>query len=199
MFEYEKKIMLTADEYLSMMMLICKYAAIQTQTNYYFDNDNLSMNQKGITCRIRAKDGKYKATVKNHNAEHSDRSIEVDLVEKSEFDPQIFNVFGLHYQGELVTERVVLHKDSYCKMVLDRNLYLGDEDYELEVEYIEEAEEKAQDLIDDIAEFLVKTQHLTEAYELSARIGKGTCKSERFFRKLKNFKMNFNDDTNCQS
>ena len=38
MLEYEKKIMLTADEYLSILMLMCKYVPMQTQTNYYFDN-----------------------------------------------------------------------------------------------------------------------------------------------------------------
>ena len=147
MLEYEKKIMLTEDEYLSILMLMCKYAPMQTQTNYYFDNDNLSMNEKGITCRIRAKDGKYKVTVKNHNAEHPDCSIEVDLVEKAEFDPQIFNVFGLHHQGELVTDRVVMHKDSMCEMVLDRNVYLGHTDFELEVESSKESERRAQTLI----------------------------------------------------
>ena len=56
MLEHEKKIMLTEDEYLSILMLMCKYAPMQTQTNYYFDNDDLLMNEKGITCRIRAKD-----------------------------------------------------------------------------------------------------------------------------------------------
>ena len=56
--EYEKKIMLTADEYFSILLLVCRDVPVQTQTNYYFDNDDLSMNKKGITCRIRPKDGK---------------------------------------------------------------------------------------------------------------------------------------------
>lgn len=188
MLEYEKKIMLTADEYLSILMMMCKYVPMQTQTNYYFDNDNLSMNEKGITCRIRAKDGNYKATVKNHNGDHPDCSIEVDLVEKSEFDPQIFNVFGLHHQGELVTDRVVMHKDSMCEMVLDRNVYLGHTDFELEVEYSKESEHRAQTLIDNIGECLVATEQLTGIDEFIARIGQGKSKSQRFFERLKNKK-----------
>ena len=188
MLEYEKKIMLTADEYLSILMLMCKYVPMQTQTNYYFDNDNFSMNEKGITCRIRAKDGKYKATVKNHNADHPDCSIEVDLVEKTEFDPQIFNVFGLHHQGELVTDRVVMHKDSMCEMVLDRNVYLGHTDFELEVEYSKESERRAQTLIDNIGECLVATEQLTGIDEFLARVGQGKSKSQRFFEYLKNQK-----------
>lgn len=187
MLEYEKKIMLTADEYLFILVLMCKYGPIETQTNYYFDNDDLSMNKKGITCRIRAKNGKYKATVKNHSTEHPDCSIEVDLVEKTAFDPQIFNVFGLHYQGELVTERVVMHKDSACEMVLDRNVYLGHTDFELEVEYSKESEHRAQTLIESFADCLVAAEHLTSVDELFNRIGKGKSKSQRFFERKKNF------------
>ena len=188
MLEYEKKIMLTADEYLSILMLMCKYAPIETQTNYYFDNDDLSMNEKGITCRIRAKDGKYKATIKNHNAEQLECSIEVDLVEKTEFDPQIFNALGLYHQGDLVTDRVVIHKDSTCEMVLDRNVYLGHTDFELEVEYNKESERRAQTLIENIGECLVATEQLTGIDEFIARIGQGKSKSQRFFEHLKNKK-----------
>ena len=188
MLEYEKKIMLTADEYLSILMLMCKYVPMQTQTNYYFDNDDLSMNAKGITCRIREKNGKYKATVKNHSAVHPDCSIEVDLVEKTEFDPQIFNVLGLHYQGKLVTDRVIMHKDSTSEMVLDRNVYLDHTDFELEVEYSKESENRAQTLIDNIGECLVATEHLTGIDEFIARIGQGKSKSQRFFERLKNKK-----------
>lgn len=188
MLEYEKKIMLTADEYLSIVALMCKYLPPQIQTNYYFDNDDLSMNKKGITCRIRAKDGKYKATVKSHNTEHPDCSIEVNLLEKSEFDPKIFSMLGLHHQGELVTERVVMHKDSTCEMVLDRNVYLGHTDFELEVEYCKENERTAQALIENVAERLVATGQLTGIDEFLARVGQGGSKSQRFFDRLKSCK-----------
>lgn len=186
MLEYEKKIMLTADEYISILMLMRKYVTIQTQTNYYFDNDEMSMNKKGITCRIRAKDGKYKATVKNHIAEKPECSIEVDLMEKPEFDPRIFNVFGLHHKGKLITDRVVLHKDSTCEMVLDRNMYLGNTDFELEVEYCKGSEHKAQSLIESIAECLVSENLLTSIDDFMLRIGQGNSKSQRFFERLKN-------------
>ena len=187
MLEYEKKIMLTANEYFSIIMLMCRYIPMQTQTNYYFDNDDLSMNEKGITCRIRAKDGKYKATIKNHNAEHPDCSVEVDLVEKTEFDPQIFNVFGLHHQGVLITDRVVMHKDSVCEMVLDRNTYLDNTDFELEVEYSKEGEQRAKTLIENIGDCLA-TKQLTGNDDFITRIGKGGSKSQRFFERLKKLK-----------
>lgn len=188
MLEYEKKIILTSDEYISIVLLMCKYVPMQSQINYYFDNDDLSMNKRGITCRIRADGGKYKATVKNHNSDHPDCSVEVDLIEKTEFDPQIFNVFGLYHQGQLVTDRIVMHKDSNCKVVLDRNVYLGHTDFELEVEYCKQSERRAQTLIENIAECLVATKHLTGIDEFLARVGQGGSKSQRFFERLKNSK-----------
>lgn len=188
MFEYEKKVMLTEDEYLSITVLMSKFASMESQTNYYFDDDELSMNQKGITCRIRAKNGKYKATIKNHKTEHPDCSIEVTLVEKTEFDPQIFKIFGLRYQGELVTERAVIYEDSECKMVLDQNVYLGQTDFELEVEYCKKREQTAHILIENIAKYLIANKQLKKVEDFTARIGKGGTKSQRFFKRLKNYK-----------
>ena len=78
MLEHEKKTMLTEDEYISIVMLMCKYAPMQTQTNYYFDTEDFSMNKNGITCRIRAKDGKFKSTVKRHYTGDEDCSTEID-------------------------------------------------------------------------------------------------------------------------
>lgn len=188
MFEYEKKIMLTADEYLSFIAPMQDHLPTEYQINYYFDDKELSMNKKGITCRIRAKNGKYKTTVKNHNADNPDCSIEVDLSEKAEFDPLIFNAFGLHYQGELVTERVIMHKDSACEVVVDRNVYLGHTDFEIEVEYCKRNERVAQRIIENIAKWLVATKHLKEIDEFLARIGQEGSKSQRFFERLKNCK-----------
>ena len=70
MTELEKKLLLTEDEYDYLMEhLIYESPLIQmpitTQINYYFDTDDFSMNHQNITCRIRLKDGKYKATMKN--------------------------------------------------------------------------------------------------------------------------------------
>lgn len=188
MLEYEKKVLLTAEEYDSIMKLLGEYASVESQTNYYFDTDDLSMNKKGTTCRIRAKNGKFKATMKRHNTSSPDCSMEADLVEKTEFDPQIFKVFGLHYQGELVTERVVLHKDNVCEMVLDRNVYLGYTDFELEVEYCKGSERRAQMLIENIANHLISVKLLTEMDEFVSRIGRDGCKSQRFFERLESCK-----------
>ena len=186
MLEHEKKIMLTEDEYISIVMLMCKYAPMQTQTNYYFDTEDLSMNKNGITCRIRAKDGKFKSTVKRHYAGDKDYSTEIDGEVKDYFDLDTFKDMGLILQGSLVTERIVLHKEKFCKAVIDRNTYLGFTDYELEIEYAEGHGTEAIHIIKDIAKKLSDYLELYPAEEFLNRVGKSKSKSERFFEsKLK--------------
>ena len=143
MIEREIKIMLTEEEYTTLARVMCRHKTANTQTNYYFDTDDLSMNRKGITCRIRHKNGLYKATVKKHNADGAECSIENDICEKTEFDPTVFNALGLRFQGELVTERLKLCDDVFCNAELDRNTYLGKTDFELEIEYSEAYKKKA--------------------------------------------------------
>jgi uncharacterized protein YjbK len=185
MLEYEKKIMLTANEYHTLAMSNrCKNIPKQLQTNYYFDDDNFTMNKKGITCRIRHKNGKYTACVKNHNTNHCDCSMESNLPEDVKFDPHFFKTLGLQCQGELVTERIVIYKDSDCEIMLDRNVYLGHTDFELEVEYCQDSEQKAQKLIKSIAEYLTVTRHFEESESFLKRIGQGKSKSQRFFEYL---------------
>ena len=183
MLEYEKKIMLTEAEYNAIIIILCKCASVVTQTNYYFDTDDLSMSKMGITCRIREKDGIFKATIKSHDTKHPDCSVEEDLVEKTEFDPNIFNTLGLRYHGELVTDRIVMHKDSYCEIVVDRNTYLGATDFELEIEYCKESECRAQAHLERIAEGLVAAKLLIDPNEFMERVGQGKTKSQRFFEK----------------
>ena len=79
MIEREIKAMLTEGEYITLARFKCQHKAVNLQTNYYFDTDDLSMNEKGITCRIRHKNGLYKATVKKHNADGAECSIENDI------------------------------------------------------------------------------------------------------------------------
>ena len=183
MLEYEKKIMLRSEEYLAIILMMCKNAHVEIQTNYYFDTDDLSMDSKGITCRIREKDGKYRATIKNHKTEHPDCNMEENLSEKTKFDPQIFNAFGLKQQGKMVTQRIVVDNNSFYKMVLDRNTYLGHTDFELEIEYRKETEYEVNTLLEWLAKELVLVRALADENEFLGRIGQGKSKSQRFFEK----------------
>ncbi len=183
MLEYEKKIMLTKDEYIAIITLMRKYEPVVYQTNYYFDNDDFSMNKNGITCRIRAKDGKFKSTIKIHGIQNSNCNIEQDLFEKTEFDFTFFKTLGLQLQGELITERIIVYKDSCFEIFMDRNTYLGQLDYELEVEYCKESENKIQSVLKNIAESLFSAGVLTDVDEFLKRTDKGKSKSQRFFEK----------------
>ena len=188
MLEYEKKFMLTENEYFAIMELMCRREPWTVQTNHYFDTDDYRMNEQKITCRIREKNGIYKTVIKNHGTKQTDCSIEVELAQVSEFDPQIFKALGLRYQGNLVTERIVVYKDSRCKMVLDRNTYLGNTDFELEIEYREGEEQHAQTVLKDAALALISYGLLNKTSELAARVSDDASKSQRFFDRLKNLK-----------
>ncbi len=175
MLEYEKKVLLTAKEYETIVSKFCENLQSKCQINYYFDTDDLDMNKKGITCRIRLKDGVYTTTVKKHNYEHHDCSFEETISKKTEFDAEYFKKLNLKLQGELITERIILYKNSYFEIVIDRNYYLEHIDYELEIEYSEGYEEKANRIMSDIAKLL------ENANKFSNRIGKVKSKSQRFF------------------
>ncbi len=181
MIEREIKLMLTEEEYTTLAKSVCRHTSANIQTNYYFDTDDLSMNKKGITCRIRYKNGIYKATVKKHNADGAECSIETDICEKSEFDPTVFNALGLRFQGELVTERLKLYDNAFCKAVLDKNTYLGKTDFELEIEYCEAHKKKAGVCLENIANLLCRYGCVSDKKQFSARISRAKSKSQRFF------------------
>lgn len=191
MLEYEKKIMLTQDEFKVLLEQMGKGAKTVIQTNRYFDTDDYFMSKNNITCRIRDKEGVYVSTIKAHSINGC--SMEKDLHVTDDPNCNVFQRFGAKFKGELKTKRTVIHKDQNCEIVLDANSYLGYEDYELEVEYSERYEEQAIKLIGKVANILVLSDFICDSSELIARIGKGASKSERFFNRL------INSDVRCQN
>ena len=113
MIETEKKIILTYEEYLAIIMKMCKYAEPVIQTNYYFDTENLTMNRKGVTCRIRFKNGKYTAEIKSHERKSRYRSIENILFRSDKFDETYFNKIGLY---ALTKEEIDFIHSKGCKI-----------------------------------------------------------------------------------
>lgn len=185
MIEREIKIMLTDREYAAVLSAMYIYDNPTVQTNYYFDTEDFQMNKKAITCRIRCKDGVYKATVKKHNI-GTDCSVEYDLCTGCFFDTSVFNAPGLIYHGNLTTERTYLHREKSCTMVLDKNSYLGITDYELEIEYTHDRSDSCRRQIKDIVEILLDSQCITSEEEFMSRISAGKTKSERFFEEKQN-------------
>ncbi len=179
MLEYEKKILLTQDEYNKLSKLEGEGKLRFIQTNYYYDTDELKMNMQGITCRIREKNGKYKATIKAHKQDNKECSIEKTKEASSKYDDSLFSGMHLKLQGDLTTERVILYSNNGCEVVLDKNTYLGMTDYELEVEYLPEHEEQATKLIYRYMSLLYPLKHWM--YNLSQRGSQS--KSERYFER----------------
>ena len=183
MLEYEKKILLTANEYETIVSKFCKQLQSKQQINYYFDTDDLDMNREGITCRIRLKNGVYTTTVKRHDFGKQDCSFEEVISEKTEFDAEYFKKLNLKLQGELITERTILYKDSFCKTVIDRNTYLEHTDFELEIEFLEGCGDKALIVLTNIAKTLETDKLLSNADEFLNRVGQNKSKSQRFFER----------------
>ena len=183
MLELEKKLLLTQEEYAYLLNEAPKISAVK-QTNYYFDTADYLMDKCGITCRIREKDGKYIATIK----EHRETGISVERSEQAlgEWETHFFDGLGVSLLGMLTTWRTTLLKDARCEIVLDKNNYLGVEDYELEVEYAPGEEAYADALLSSIMQKLSAFFH--PLIPLSARGGVGKSKSRRFLTHLKELK-----------
>ena len=142
MTECEKKLLLSEEAYNALMeQFSSSRKPIVTQVNYYFDTDDFAMNRQDTTCRIRLKDGQYKATMKRHAA-GTDQSTEAEMEIYAGLDNNAFTDMGLKLWGALTTHRCVLLKNPHLEVVLDKNEYLGYTDYELEIEYLPEYEKE---------------------------------------------------------
>ncbi len=188
MTEFEKKLRLTEDEYEYLMErfgfesnLIPK--PIITQINYYFDTDDFSMNRQNTTCRIRLKDGKYKATMKKHSLD-VDQSTETEMEIYDGLDRNAFTDMGLKLQGKLITKRCILMKEANYEAVLDKNEYLGHTDYELEIEYTPKHEEDAHAILKIFRDMLIRRQGFLVYRETSTDLPSAPSKSSRFFDRL---------------
>ena len=188
MTELEKKLLLTEEEY-DYLMEHFGYESplisipITTQVNYYFDTDDFSMNRQNTTCRIRLKDGKYKATMKRHST-GEDQSTETEMEIYNGLESNAFTDMGLKLQGELITKRCVAFKDSNCEAVLDKNEYLGQTDYELEIEYKQEHEKDAQAILKIFQDMLTRRKCFLAYKENLKDVPDVPSKSSRFFERM---------------
>lgn len=184
MIEREKKVLLTQQEYLA--LLRCYHlVGGACQTNHYYDTEDYAFNRRGVTCRIREKNGVYIATKKRHT-HGSDASEEISMTVHC--TPERFPLGNTTaaYKGSLTTKRSKLESNG-VDICLDKNSYLGKEDYELELEYCPGKEDIARKLITDISDVFVKNGLIPSRKVFLERIGKGGSKSERFFERLRKY------------
>lgn len=147
MIEREMKMMLTESEYMkTLKMLSEKYGdevSSILQINYYFDDEQLSLFNKGQTLRIRQIEDKlkleYKSKKKEFNSIFKSEEKSIDMKEfkysidlkKELFVGGINNTYK--YIGNLFTYRIN-YKIFDAIVSIDKNLYLGKVDYEIEIE-----------------------------------------------------------------
>lgn len=187
MTEFEKKMLLTEEEYEYLMEHLGHDGPlfpkpIVKQINYYFDTDDLSMNRQNTNCRIRFKDGKYKAIMKRHSG-NEDQSSETEMMIRDGIQDNSFIDMGLKLQGELTTHRCIILKDKHCEVVLDKNEYLGAFDYELEIEYLPDYEKDAQAIYRVILDILTRHKCFLVYKESLERNQNVLSKSNRFFER----------------
>ena len=189
--ELEKKMLISKDEYEYLMQYFsCENPLLPKpiikQVNYYFDTDDFLMNQKNITCRIRLKDGKYKATFKHHSI-GSDHSTETPAVIYNGLEHNSFIDMGLKLQGSLVTERCVVLKDRGCEVILDKNTYLDYEDYEIEIEYSSEGKAVAESIMQLLFNILLRRKcfliYLDDFLDGFRKKPRTSNKANRFFER----------------
>lgn len=181
MIEYEVKLMLSKEEYDFIMDVYDSEADSIRQVNYYYDTDGLDMNKKGITCRIRQIGDYLCATMKDHTDGAGGRSEEMSFAVYRVSEVMDFFGFHLRQQGSLVTERTNLKIKADVLATLDKNTYLGTEDYELEIEYQEDNLALAVNILKSIAEMLYSGGVINGTGEFLSRAGAGKSKSARFF------------------
>ena len=184
MIEKEKKVLLSQKEYSCLLEHFGTGKAIIEQTNYYFDTDDLSMNKRNITCRIRFKDGRYKATVKKHTIAAED-SYETEIEVRDGIHDNVFIDLGLQMQGELSTERCVLIESDHYTVLLDRNEYQNRVDYELEIEYSSNFEQEAFAILHTLSDILLYHNFAFSSQSLIERCKNAKSKSQRFFEAQK--------------
>lgn len=182
MVEFEKKVLISPQEYEMLIQQRYPCGTAYLQTNYYYDTADFKLNKTGITCRIRERDGVRKATVKDHQQKQKECSVE-NLISCKEEPELFFKRMGLDCQGSLKTERIVYPICPGIEVVMDKNTYLDCVDYELEVEYDFRYEATAYMEMKAIEAFILSNEGKMAASEFRKRIGKGGSKSERFFER----------------
>ena len=173
--EFEKKIQLTETAYRKWIELFKHLPAERfTQINYYYDTENELFRKQKTTCRIRQIGNYLKGTKKTHvMKENSMHSIEQSFTVNDFQECFVIDNEKVFLKGQMTTERTIIPIFPDINLMIDRNIYLGTVDYELELEFSPEHETEADGMMKLI-------DSITNIHEFSPSLSK----SERFFERL---------------
>lgn len=156
MLETELKCMLDEETYLKLKHQF-KWDWIKEQENHYYSDISNTLRKKGITFRIRTKDGINKLQIKMHKS--TDKALQIcDEYEYPISDiPDIFTASQVKeligYENDVIrlgSLKTLRHSCIYSdgvEICLDKNDYLGKTDYEIEVEYTQTIPQELTDIL----------------------------------------------------
>lgn len=145
MIESEFKVILDRNQY-DILLKSYKWDNVISQTNHYFDTDDLSLSARHITCRVREISGEFFLQLKLPTGVNFSR---VELEKKLEFLPEKIDGKTLETLAEnvdfpdvkrlgaLSTKRLVKRFDG-AEIDLDESSYFRKTDYEIEIEFTDE-------------------------------------------------------------
>ena len=119
----------------------------KTQQNHYYDNETLSLNSCGVTVRLRQANGIGKLQIKRHNGETNGYAVSEETEQSIEGIPTeiVLPEFGLlRLKGGLTTHRCSFFVCENISLDMDENTYLGLTDYEAEIEFDDNAQNRAE-------------------------------------------------------
>lgn len=163
--EIEAKALVSQDEYRKLTHFF-RGNRRYMQTNYYIDSEDRALSKNGIALRIREKAGVYELTLKTPLSEgllEKNTLISIEdfatLRDFGEFPKGDtarfltmldFDVQSLKILTSLSTERIDVDYEGGL-LSIDRNVYSGKVDYEIEFEYnsLEKAKEILSKLLSD--------------------------------------------------
>ncbi len=157
MIESEFKVLLTQEQY-SHIRTLYEWDSEVTQTNFYYDTDGLELTERHITCRVRRIGEEHFFQMKlptgvDYSRVELEQALGGELPEA--LSGGMLNALSgrddmpdVRLLGGLTTIRSV-KKLAGAEIDLDKSEYFGRTDYELEIEFTDEA--AAREILKELA------------------------------------------------
>jgi len=160
--EREYKYKLDIEEYTALISKITTEIGLMSyklQVNYYYDTKDFLLNKDKITLRVRQIDSNLSLELKTELHNDGLLKINEELAEpisslpitidfkKHPWKKHLPYDESINLKGSLITERRTVKPFEGIKFDVDKNIYMGKVDYELEVEFDEGLDEKAFELL----------------------------------------------------
>lgn len=144
--EIEMKCFVGEEQYNSLLQEFNLLDDVHAQTNYYFDTDNLDLQNNKIVLRIRQKGEQYKLTSKSKGVDGNiENHVYITKEEalamlKNGFDAKIINLpYHVKNLCRLTTYRASCQYKC-GKLFLDKSTYGNKTDFEIEFEVTDKSE-----------------------------------------------------------